>query len=770
MSRRALALAASALLLAGTLAPATTLAADPWTISYSGRVVASFTSDTSGTDVTFALENQTSIADEAGLGPDAKFILEALGLAGTYSQSATWTSGSGPQVRCPPSGVNLACWTNASGVGSVLIPGTVRAALLARAPSATGQTDLAVAPTAGSAMYDIAAVAVGIALDTAGVSGASADAVVALALALRPEAAFVEAALERGDLRAAGADLLALAERAWIIIRQKGLGIEVGIGLTLDLVPGAIEIKLAIAAGKALVPLFNLTSAVLGHALSTVSVAYGGGAGSAFACTSEWTPAPTASPAAGSSPSIGYVQPDMGRTHAAVGSRVTYRYCPPASGTHYNQSGSGPIQPRLYGPSDSTLPEGWIHNLEHGAMVILYRGRDGDPGPTAADQQALRALFDGFPNSPVCGIAFGTSQGPVIARFDQMATPYAAIVWDRVLPLQTLDTSQILAFWQQWGERTNPEPQCATPSAAPSVALKWQWEIKFADRLASGEQVEQVLSDLGDPAALVTVTGDGFVAIRSTLPIERQPVVAAALEAKLGPVSGQGQGPIPCSSPAGGSGSMVVDVTFQLLPVGGAVPDAGALEISKQIMERRLDAACVPGSLVLTLGTDEIVVRLPIVPNTDETSRLLGMTGRLDFVPLPVDNYGNQSNPGPQQAVPNQPLPTPETPLFSGDQIASANPSTDQQGRWAVAFSLKDQGAKLFADYTSKHVGEFFAVVLDGTTISVSPMESPTADSRSIVVRGPGFTKAEMWALSEMVTAGQLPFPVQEISSQSVSP
>ena len=116
------------------------------------------------------------------------------------------------------------------------------------------------------------------------------------------------------------------------------------------------------------------------------------------------------------------------------------------------------------------MPDGWVHNLEHGAMVILYRGRDGDPGLTSDAQTQLKTLFDGFPPSPVCGIARGTSQGPVIARFDEMTTPYAAIVWDRVLPLQTLDTTQILTFWQQWGERTNPEPQCSPPSAAPSVA------------------------------------------------------------------------------------------------------------------------------------------------------------------------------------------------------------------------------------------------------------------------------------------------------------
>ena len=209
-------------------------------------------------------------------------------------------------------------------------------------------------------------------------------------------------------------------------------------------------------------------AAIAGVAIIAIFV-FASASASAYACTKEWSPVATASPAAGATPALGYVQPDMGRQHVSTGDKVTYTYCPPASGSHDNASGAGPIAARLYGPNDSAVPEGWVHNLEHGAMVILYRGREGDPGLGSAAQDELRALYDGFPPSPVCGIARGTSQGPVIARFDEMATPYAAIVWDRVLPLQTVDTAQILAFWQQWGEKTNPEPQCAPPSASPSA-------------------------------------------------------------------------------------------------------------------------------------------------------------------------------------------------------------------------------------------------------------------------------------------------------------
>lgn len=187
----------------------------------------------------------------------------------------------------------------------------------------------------------------------------------------------------------------------------------------------------------------------------------------AYACSSQWLAAPSPTPAPGATPRLGYVQPDMGQTHVAPGTSVRYTTCPPASGNHYNQSGFGPIAARVYGPDERAVPEGWMHNLEHGALVLVYRC----PGDACTDsgQAALRQLVASWPDSPICGVKPGVV-GPVIARFDDMAYPYAALVWDQILPLQALDTQQILAFFDQQGERTAPEHECASPSAEPSTA------------------------------------------------------------------------------------------------------------------------------------------------------------------------------------------------------------------------------------------------------------------------------------------------------------
>jgi hypothetical protein len=189
----------------------------------------------------------------------------------------------------------------------------------------------------------------------------------------------------------------------------------------------------------------------------------------AYACESLFQPAAAASPAASGAPTagLGELQPDMGNNHVAVGTKARYPLCPPASGPHYSDAtgGNGPIQPRYYGQDDAAVPEGWIHNLEHGALVVLYSCAQG--GCTSDSQAQLQAFLSSFPNSPVCNSPKGTV-GPVIARFDDMKTPFAALVWGRVLFQDRLDTAAILDFFKAEGERTNPEPQCPRPTASPS--------------------------------------------------------------------------------------------------------------------------------------------------------------------------------------------------------------------------------------------------------------------------------------------------------------
>ena len=200
------------------------------------------------------------------------------------------------------------------------------------------------------------------------------------------------------------------------------------------------------------------------------TVLFLGASSPAYACTTVLQPVAPASAAPGQTPRLGQVTRDLGRNHVEAGSSVTYEFCPPTSGAHFNAARLGPIPAVFYGKDDTTVPEGWIHNLEHGAMVVLYRCPEG----CGTDAQTLLAgLQQQLPASPLCG--FPPSSNVVVTRLDQLPTAYAAVVWGRVVFLDTLDVGAITTFYGQSADRA-PEPQCQqavpgyTPSPAPSAS------------------------------------------------------------------------------------------------------------------------------------------------------------------------------------------------------------------------------------------------------------------------------------------------------------
>jgi preprotein translocase subunit SecD len=214
-------------------------------------------------------------------------------------------------------------------------------------------------------------------------------------------------------------------------------------------------------------------------------------------------------------------------------------------------------------------------------------------------------------------------------------------------------------------------------------------------------------------------------------------------------------------------------VEYRVNAVGDKSPTPADVEVVRGIIEKRVNATGVSEPLVVTAGTDRIVVEVPGVTDTDQIRKLVGETGRLDFVPLPVDKYGTSGNSGPQQATEGQPLPTTEQPLFSGDQVASANVATDQQnGQRVVAFTLKSDGASKFATYTSGHIGEFFAIVLDGNVVSAPAIQGAITGGSGQITGGGlgGFSLKDATNLVNVLRFGSLPFPVQEVSNDQIDP
>jgi preprotein translocase subunit SecD len=202
-------------------------------------------------------------------------------------------------------------------------------------------------------------------------------------------------------------------------------------------------------------------------------------------------------------------------------------------------------------------------------------------------------------------------------------------------------------------------------------------------------------------------------------------------------------------------------VEYQAVAVDGKSPTAGDMSVIKDIVERRVNTTGVSEPVVTTQGADRVVVELPGVTDPEAVRKLVGQTGQLEFVPL-----------GSTQATANQVLDLKTyPPLFGGDQVASATVGTDQNGRPAVDFVLKSTGASLFADYTSKHVGSYFAITLDGAVVSAPVIQNAIPNGNVQITGGglAGFNAKDATNLVTILKYGSLPFPIKELSSEQIS-
>jgi hypothetical protein len=184
--------------------------------------------------------------------------------------------------------------------------------------------------------------------------------------------------------------------------------------------------------------------------VGVVVVGLFGSGGPRYACGDLLQPQP------GATVENPFVTPDLGAGHVATDSRIEYASCPPASGRHYNQARVAPLPPQFYGPDARVGPGNWLHNLEHGFAVALYRCVDGTC-PTDDELNEIRQFVLNGPSTPAA-VACGYPSKVLAARFDDMATPFALLAWNRALLLEEFDAGTAIDFAERWIEATALEP------------------------------------------------------------------------------------------------------------------------------------------------------------------------------------------------------------------------------------------------------------------------------------------------------------------------
>lgn len=144
-------------------------------------------------------------------------------------------------------------------------------------------------------------------------------------------------------------------------------------------------------------------------------------------------------PAAANRPTNGPGEavPDEGRDHVQEGTQITYQHYPPASGPHY---------PRWarYGVYEDRIPEGyWVHNLEHGAIVVLYKCSD----DCAAKAGPIQDLYQQLPKGKYGEVKF------VATPYDRMPNTYAVVAWDRIDQFDQWDPDRVTRFYQAYVDK-----------------------------------------------------------------------------------------------------------------------------------------------------------------------------------------------------------------------------------------------------------------------------------------------------------------------------
>jgi hypothetical protein len=130
-------------------------------------------------------------------------------------------------------------------------------------------------------------------------------------------------------------------------------------------------------------------------------------------------------------------------SHVEEGAPLTYSHRPPSSGVHY---GTLP-QPQEYRMWDTPLTPGrWVHMLEHGAVVVLYR-------PDLCDNacvQQLGEFYDSAPRSSLVGI-----RHLAITPYQDMDDAVAVVAWGYVDEMDQLDKDRIMADFKSKVDATS---------------------------------------------------------------------------------------------------------------------------------------------------------------------------------------------------------------------------------------------------------------------------------------------------------------------------
>lgn len=196
-----------------------------------------------------------------------------------------------------------------------------------------------------------------------------------------------------------------------------------------------------------------------------------------------------------------------------------------------------------------------------------------------------------------------------------------------------------------------------------------------------------------------------------------------------------------------------------------------------EIIRRRIDPDGVSEISITPQGETRIILEAPGEANPKRIKDILSQAGRLTF--NMADLSQSAISVAQQTGRPRAGWELVETadgglllirkiPELTGADIASANRGFDEANRPAVNFRLNGAAATKFYNLTARNRGDFFAIVLDGISMSAPRINEPIPGG-NVQITGQ-FTMEEADDLAAIIEAGELPAKLIFLEERTVGP
>ena len=204
-------------------------------------------------------------------------------------------------------------------------------------------------------------------------------------------------------------------------------------------------------------------------------------------------------------------------------------------------------------------------------------------------------------------------------------------------------------------------------------------------------------------------------------------------------------------------GEATTELSFQLVaPTETTIGQADAERVG-DILSRRLKAAGLADLPIVDVASDSLTVQRVPADQADLVRELATTPGFVAFVGVPPA-FADQVEDG-------KPLPAGMTqvPIFGNEGIAGATSGNDAAtGQRSLELELTDEAGALFDTYAGAHLGERFAIVLDGAVV-VAPTIRATRFGGRAQITG-DFDEDSVRRMVGVLSAGPLPFELVEVA------